>query len=66
MSSHEEQEYFSDGLTEELLNQLARIPELKVTWRTSAFFHKGKNIKIADVGRELLDRRGAALFRLTE
>jgi len=53
MSSDEEQEYFSDGLTEELLNLLAKIPELKVTSRTSAFFYKGKDIKIADVGREL-------------
>mgnify|MGYP001820444986 FL=1 len=38
MSSDTEQEYFSDGLTEELLNLLAKIPELKVTSRTSAFF----------------------------
>ena len=53
MSSDTEQEYFSDGLTEELLNLLAKIPELKVTSRTSAFFYKGKDIKIADVGREL-------------
>ena len=53
MSSDAEQEYFSDGLTEELLNLLAKIPELKVTSRTSAFFYKGKDIKIADVGREL-------------
>ena len=53
MSSDEEQEYFSDGLTEELLNLLAKIPELKVTSRTSAFFYKGKDIKLSDVGREL-------------
>ena len=53
MSSDEEQEYFSDGLTEELLNLLAKIPELKVTSRTSAFFYKGKDVKISDVGREL-------------
>jgi TolB-like protein/Tfp pilus assembly protein PilF len=53
MSSDEEQEYFSDGLTEELLNLLARIPELKVTSRTSAFFYKGKDVKLSDVGREL-------------
>ncbi len=53
MSSDEEQEYFSDGLTEELLNLLAKIPELKVTSRTSAFFYKGKDIKLADIGREL-------------
>jgi len=53
MSSDEEQEYFSDGLTEELLNLLAKIPELKVTSRTSAFFYKDKDVKISDVGREL-------------
>jgi TolB-like protein/Tfp pilus assembly protein PilF len=53
MSSDEEQEYFSDGLSEELLNLLARIPELRVTSRSSAFFYKGKDFKIADVGREL-------------
>jgi TolB-like protein/Tfp pilus assembly protein PilF len=53
MSSDEEQEYFSDGLSEELLNLLARIPELRVTSRSSAFFYKGKEFKIADVGREL-------------
>jgi TolB-like protein len=53
MSSDSEQEYFSDGLTEELLNLLAKIPELKVTSRTSAFFYKGKDIKLSDVGREL-------------
>jgi len=53
MSSDTEQEYFSDGLTEELLNLLAKIPELKVTSRTSAFFYKGKDIKLTDVGKEL-------------
>ncbi|NND45046.1 MAG: tetratricopeptide repeat protein [Xanthomonadales bacterium] len=53
MSSDEEQEYFSDGLSEELLNLLARIPDLRVTSRSSAFYYKGKDIKIAEVGREL-------------
>ena len=53
MSSDAEQEYFSDGLTEELLNLLARIPELRVTSRTSAFFYKDKDIRISDIGREL-------------
>ena len=53
MSSDEEQEYFSDGLTEELLNLLAKIPELKVTSRTSAFFYKGKEVKLSEIGREL-------------
>jgi len=53
MSSDEEQGHFSDGLAEELLNLLARIPELRVTSRTSAFSFKGKDVKIADIGREL-------------
>jgi len=53
MSSDQEPEYFSDGLSEELLNLLAKIPELKVTSRSTSFFYKGKDFKIADVGREL-------------
>jgi len=53
MSDDSEQEYFSDGLAEELLNLLARIPELRVTSRSSSFSYKGKDFKIADVGREL-------------
>ena len=53
LSSDPEQEYFSDGLAEELLNLLARIPELRVTSRSSSFSYKGKDFKIADVGREL-------------
>ena len=52
-SSDPEQEYFSDGLSEELLNLLAKIPTLKVTSRSSSFFYKGKDIKISEVGREL-------------
>jgi TolB-like protein/cytochrome c-type biogenesis protein CcmH/NrfG len=53
MSDDSEQEYFSDGLTEELLNLLARVPQLRVTSRSSAFYYKGKDLRIADVGREL-------------
>ena len=52
-SSDPEQAYFSDGLTEEMLNLLAKIPALKVTSRSSSFFYKGKDIKITEVGREL-------------
>ncbi|MEO6080500.1 MAG: TIR domain-containing protein [Steroidobacteraceae bacterium] len=43
LSSDPEQEYFSDGLTEEILNQLAQIKDLVVTGRTSSFSFKGKN-----------------------
>ncbi len=53
MSSDPEQEYFSDGLSEELLNLLAKIPELRVIARTSSFAYKGTNTKIVDVAREL-------------
>ena len=53
MSSDVEQEYFSDGISEELLNLLAKIPELRVISRTSAFSYKGKDIKLAQVAEEL-------------
>ena len=53
MSSDEEQEYFSDGLSEELLNLLAKIPELRVTSRSSAFAFKGEKIDIREVAKKL-------------
>ena len=53
MSSDTEQEYFSDGLTEELLNVLAQLPELRVAARTSAFAFKGKDVSVDSVGRAL-------------
>jgi len=53
MSQDKDQEYLSDGIAEELLNLLARVPELRVISRSSAFSYKGKDIKIADVAREL-------------
>ena len=53
MSDDASNEYFSDGLSEELLNLLTKIPELKVASRSSAFSYKGKDFKIFDVGREL-------------
>jgi TolB-like protein/Tfp pilus assembly protein PilF len=53
MSDDSDQEYFSDGLSEELLNLLARIPELRVTSRTSAFSFKDQNFTIAEVGERL-------------
>ena len=53
MSSDEEQEYFSDGLSEELLNLLAKIPELKVASRSSAFQFKGEKIDIPEVAQKL-------------
>src|SRR5262245_14691694 len=53
LSRDEENEYFSDGLTEELLNMLAKIRGLRVAARTSSFHFKGKNPTIAEVGRAL-------------
>ncbi|NOR19537.1 MAG: adenylyl cyclase, partial [Xanthomonadales bacterium] len=53
MSSDPEQEFFSDGISEEILNVLSRIPNLKVAARTSSFQFKGQNLDIADVGKQL-------------
>ncbi|RYY22465.1 MAG: adenylate/guanylate cyclase domain-containing protein, partial [Chitinophagaceae bacterium] len=49
MSSDPDNEYFSDGITEELLNALTRVHGLQVTSRTSAFAFKGKNDDIRDI-----------------
>ncbi len=53
MSDDPGQEYFSDGISEELLNLLAKIPELSVISRTSAFSYKGKDIRLSEIAREL-------------
>jgi eukaryotic-like serine/threonine-protein kinase len=53
MSADPENEYFSDGLTEELLNVLAKNPELKVTGRTSSFAFKGKQGDLREIGQKL-------------
>jgi len=53
MSDDAGNEYFSEGLSEELLNLLVRIPELKVAARTSSFSYKGKDTKIAQIAEEL-------------
>ena len=53
LSNDPEQEYFSDGLTEDLIQSLSRIPNLFVIARQSAFTYKGKAVKIQDIGREL-------------
>jgi TolB-like protein len=53
MSNDPEQEYFSDGISEELLNALAKISELRVAARTSSFAFKGKNQDITDIGDQL-------------
>ena len=53
MSGDSENEYFSDGISEEILNLLAKLPKLKVASRTSAFLFKGKDVGIPAVAREL-------------
>ena len=53
MSSDPEQEYFSDGISEELLNLLAKIPELRVISRSSAFAFKGEKVNIPEVAKKL-------------
>ncbi len=53
MSSDKEQDYFSDGLSEELLNQLAQISQLRVIARTSSFAFKGKDADVATIARAL-------------
>jgi len=53
MSSDPENEHFSDGLSEELLNMLAHIDELKVAGRTSSFYFKGRNEDLTEIGEKL-------------
>lgn len=53
MSADPENEYFSDGLAEELIGALAKVDGLRVAARTSAFRFRGKDIDIRDVGRHL-------------
>jgi len=53
MSQAKDQEFFSDGISEELLNQLAKVRELRVIARTSSFSFKGQNIEISEIARRL-------------
>src|SRR5438046_1902132 len=53
MSDDKEQGYFSDGISEELLNLLSKIPQLKVAARTSSFSFKGKGVEIPEIARQL-------------
>ena len=53
MSSDKENEYFSDGITEELLNALTKVDGLRVTARTSSFVFKGKNMDVREVAKQL-------------
>jgi len=53
MSQAKDQEYFSDGVAEELLNLLSKVPELRVAARTSSFSFKGKQVEIPEIARQL-------------
>ncbi|MHC4805621.1 MAG: protein kinase domain-containing protein [Planctomycetota bacterium] len=53
MSADPEQEYFCDGMAEELINALTKIKDLRVIARTSAFSYKGKDVKARDIGSQL-------------
>ena len=53
MSNDPEQEYFSDGIAEEILNSLTHINDLRVTGRTSSFQFRGKNSNLKDIGEKL-------------
>jgi TolB-like protein/class 3 adenylate cyclase/Tfp pilus assembly protein PilF len=53
MSADPENEYFSDGIAEEILNALVRVEGLLVTARTSSFFFKGKNMDVREIGTQL-------------
>ena len=53
MSSTHDQEYFSDGIAEEILNALVKLKDLKVAGRTSSFSFKGRNEDLRDIGRTL-------------
>ncbi|MFI5280324.1 MAG: protein kinase [Gemmatimonadales bacterium] len=53
MSADPENEYFSDGMTEEIINALAKVPGLQVASRSSCFAFKGKEVEIRNVGEKL-------------
>jgi TolB-like protein len=53
LSADAENEYFSDGISEELLNLLAQVPSLKVSARTSSFYFKGSNTPVGEIARQL-------------
>ena len=53
MSQGKDQEYFSDGISEELLDLLAKVPKLRVIARTSSFAYKGKEVSVSEIARAL-------------
>ena len=53
MSADPENEYFSDGMTEEIINALAKVPGMQVASRTSCFAFKGKEVDVREIGEKL-------------
>ena len=53
LSGDPSKDYFSDGMSEELLNLLARVPGLQVAARTSSFAYKGREVDVREIGKEL-------------
>jgi TolB-like protein/Tfp pilus assembly protein PilF len=53
LSADKENEYFSDGISEDLINVLSKVPGLKVAARTSAFYFKGRQVPISEIARQL-------------
>jgi TolB-like protein len=53
LSSTKDQEYFADGITDQLISELAKVPGLKVVGRSSVFQFKGKNEDLREIGRKL-------------
>jgi TolB-like protein len=53
MSEKKDQEYFADGMAEEIIDLLAKVPDLRVPARTSSFYFKGKSTKVPEIAREL-------------
>ncbi len=53
MSEKKDQEYFADGMADEIISLLSRVPDLQVPARTSSFYFKGKSTKVPDIAREL-------------
>jgi len=53
LSPKHDQDYFSDGMSEEILNALAQIRDLRVAGRTSSFYYKGRNVDLRTIGKAL-------------
>jgi TolB-like protein/Flp pilus assembly protein TadD len=53
LSPRKDQDYFSDGISEEILNALAQVRDLRVAGRTSSFYYKGRNVDLREIGKAL-------------